>query len=125
MSTQASPGLNAPSAYDQPGGIPPNMSILAAMSAGIVASNVQPSNAAIRMPRALTELMSSAGSVGTKGTIFGNANNAPLNLAAGGGGGTGAGGANCDPGSSAGQSSMVVGQAPASYVTTTGVGFQG
>jgi hypothetical protein len=40
MTTQSSPGLNVPSPYSPLGGIPPNASTLAAISAGILPANI-------------------------------------------------------------------------------------
>jgi hypothetical protein len=130
MATQASPGLNAPSAYDPVQGIPPNMSTLAAMSAGIVPTNIQPVIPIGLAPRAVLEAMSSGGAQGrgiaSVNTGQDSAISDSFNNAANGGGGLGAGGMNQDLGSSSGSLSQLLASRRASnsqYAAPQG--FQG
>jgi hypothetical protein len=89
MATQASPGLNAPSAYQALPGIPSNMSALAAQSAGILPSNLQLTNPLLGgVPRALLETHAAAGTHGTANNV-GVGGFATMNNAMNGGSGLG------------------------------------
>lgn len=69
MTTQASPGLNTPSAYQPLPGIAPNQSTLAAMSSGALPANVQPSGPNLgvgnNLTNSLLSVMSAAGANGS------------------------------------------------------------
>jgi hypothetical protein len=96
------------------------MSELAAMSAGLLPGNIQPTNAGInRQPRALLEAMGAAGAVGTfNPSVIGNISimNQSTN---------GAVGNNFDAGRAAGSFNVMAGQIPANIITTAGSTFQG
>jgi hypothetical protein len=117
MSTQSSPGLNAPCAYDKPAGVPPNMTTLAAQSAGIVPGNMQITNTLTsgNGPRALLETQAAGGTQGTY-TNPGGGGLDTMNIAMSGGSGLGA--ASNDVGGKAGISSQVAGSMPASAIST-------
>ncbi len=103
MATQASPGLNAPSAYDATPGLPPEMSFLAAQSAGLLKNNLQLTMGLIgASPRTLLECESNGGANGTN-TNPGLGGFDTMNVAAGGG----PGGMNMDSSHGTGQKSQV------------------
>lgn len=100
-SQSGSPGLVIPCAYDPPGGVPPNMTVLAAQAAAIIPNNIQPTNVVLGpRPRSLLECQSNAGAQGYRfngvnGTYSGN---------------NSAGGSTMnDPSSGAGSNSILVG----------------
>jgi len=118
---QASPGLyvNAPG---QPlPGIPPNMSVMAAMSAGLIPANVQTTSMGAvdsRAGRTVLESMSRGSCVGagqsaTNPYMFPNGGTA-------GGAGPGAGGENQTQGPTSGETSILVGSAQGTQSTTNG-----
>lgn len=112
-----------PSAYDPLPGLPPNMTISAAMSAGLVPANVLLTNNLIgKTPaggRAPLESMSRAGEVGTAGTVGGASGTAfhPMSNSANGGSGPGAGGMNQDLGASSGRSDTLDGAMPVTAIS--------
>lgn len=114
-SQSGSPGLVIPSAYDRPGGVPPNFyGVIPAQSAGIIPSNFQPANVIVgKAPRALLECQSSAGAQGTK---F-NGTNGDFT------GNNSASGAMSDPGSGSGINSVLMG--PIGVVVPANPTFQG
>jgi hypothetical protein len=104
-SQSGSPGLTIPSPYQALPGIPPNMSVGAAMSAGILPGNAMCSNIGMKSSapgRPLLECMADGGAMGTAtqwGIDNGNSDND-------GGNSFGAGGANQTEYPSSGQSSQ-------------------
>jgi len=99
-------------------GIPPNMSVHAAVSAGLLPANALFSNAGkvAAGGRTLPDAMARAGEVGYNGSAGGFDS---LNSDANGGSGPGAGQANQTEGPSSGQMSLVEGSAPATAPTIT------
>lgn len=99
------PGMATPSAYDPLPGIPPNMSVAAAMSAGLVPGNAHCSNIGTPDSNAGRPLLPSLADGGRNGTStqWGiDTNNSDAN----GGNSFGAGGANQTEFPSSGQSSQ-------------------
>ena len=123
MSTQSAPGINAPCAYDQPKGVPPNFSTLAAQAAAILPGNMQIVNTLVGPPRALLETYAAGGRQGT----FLNPGNGGIdtfNISMPGGPG---GGESSNIGNNIGISSQVAGSMPGSAiaVSTPNPNFQG
>lgn len=107
-------------------GIPPNMSVLAAMSAGLLPANAQTTNFGITSAagagtgnggRTILEAMSKGGEMGTGNTPGGSALLETFNSDSNGCAGPGGGQANQTEGPSSGQATQLPTTAPASAIT--------
>jgi len=117
-SQTGSPGLTTPSPYQPLPGIPPNMSVAAAVSAGLLPANALITGVGLdaRGGRTVAEAMSKGGEVGS----FVNAYSVQtFNSDANGGSGPGAGQLNQTEGPSSGQTNQLATVTPASSVTVT------
>lgn len=115
---QCSPGLNTWSPGQPIPGIPPNMSVQAAISAGLLPANALTTNYGTRDSRPGQAVLECMG----KGAVNGasaNGVNSTLwaNGGASGGNSLGAGGMNQTDGPGAGETSIIAGSAPATAVT--------
>lgn len=114
------PGMVTPSAYDPLPGIPPNMTTNAAISAGLLPTNVLLTNALLgKTPagaRPPVEAMSRAGEVGTAGTVGGAGGAAFHPMSNSANGGSGPGPVNQDLGASSGRSDTLDGAMPSTVI---------
>jgi len=119
MSTQSSPGLNVPCAYDPPKGVPPNFSTLAAQAAAILPGNMQIVNTLVNGPRALLETQAAGGRSGTfTNPGFGGFDTMNISMPGG--------GESSNVGNNIGISSQVAGSMPAIAIGTANPpNFQG
>jgi hypothetical protein len=119
MTTQASPGLNVPSPYGTLPGMPPNMSVAAAISAGLIPTNVLCTNFGTRDSRPGRSVLESLSDAGKNGTGLsyvadgGSANSS----ACGSGSPTAAAGGDNQAMQSAGESTVIPPNAPVTIPT--------
>ena len=117
--TPASPGLNIPTPGQPIPGIPPNMSVLAAISAGLLPGSALQTNFGIRDSRpgrSVLESMSDAGKNGT-GLNFVAFGGSPGGTACGSGSPTAAAGGDNQAVQSSGENSIIPQNSPASVPT--------
>jgi hypothetical protein len=124
QSVQASPGLNVPTPGQSLPGIPPNMSVLAAMSAGLLPAGAMQTSMGTADSRPGRTVLESQGIGQAKGA--GQSTTNPYmfpNGGTAGGAGPGAGGENQTQGPTSGETSILVGAAQGTQAATC-IGLQ-
>jgi hypothetical protein len=120
-STPASPGLNVPTPAQPLPGIPPNMSVLAAMSAGLIPANILQTSMGTVDPRNGRTVLESMGAGQGKGSGQSAAN--PYGFPNGsvtGGNSFGAGGMDQTQANGSGESTVLIGAAQGTQATVNG-----